>query len=366
MSGTGRVPVGVIGAGHISSEYLGNLARFPDVDVCFVADLDRERARSQAGAYGVPGSGSVEELLAIDAIEIVLNLTIPAVHAEVTGRILAAGKHAWSEKPIALDRASGLALLTAAEERGLRVACAPDTFLGAGLQTAQRLVDAGRIGAPLTALALMQSPGPESWHPNPEFLFDEGAGPLFDMGPYYVTALVQQLGPVSRVTAVSSRARASRVIGSGPKAGLEFPVNVPTQHGAIVEFVGGGSAIILLSFESEIRRTALEVTGVEGALALPDPNRFDGASVATVRGAGPETIAATGASHGRGIGVLELARAIRAGIPERASGRLAHHVLDVMVSIAESAAGRHPVEVASTTVRPAPLPVGWDPGAATL
>ncbi len=367
MTGTGPVAVGVVGAGHISTEYLGNLARFPDLDVRFVADLDIARARSQAAKFGVPASGTVDELLAIDAIEIVVNLTTPAVHAEVSRRIVGAGKHAWSEKPIALDRASGAALLAAAEDRGVRIAGAPDTFLGAGLQTAQRLVDAGRIGRPLSALAILQGPGPESWHPNPEFLFDIGAGPLFDMGPYYITALVQQLGPVRRVSAVSSTARPTRVIGSGPKAGREFPVNVPTQHAAILEFAAGGTAILLLSFESAIRRIALEITGTGGSLGLPDPNEFEGASVLTLADASkPETVAALGSTFGRGSGVLELARAIRAGVPERAAGRLAYHVLDVMVSVTEAAAERRPVEIESTTHKPDPLPVTWDPAAATL
>jgi len=364
---SGPVGVGVIGAGNISTEYLRNLTCFPDVNVRFVADLDLERARAQADAFGVPGAGAVDDLLADAGIEIAVNLTLPAVHAAVGQRIVIAGKHAWSEKPLALDRLSGAALLAAADARGLRVACAPDTFLGAGLQTALRLVDAGRIGAPVSALALMQGPGPESWHPNPEFLFDIGAGPLFDIGPYYLTALVALFGPIRRVSAVASKARATRVIGSGPKAGRGFPVNVPTQHTAILEFEAGGTAVLLLSFESEIGRTQLEVTGVDGSLVLPDPNTFAGATTLLARGAvGQEAVESVGAAFGRGTGVVDLARAIRAGIPERASGRQAYHVLDVMASIAEAAAGGMPVEVASTTVRPALLPEGWDPSVATL
>ncbi|PJJ70993.1 putative dehydrogenase [Diaminobutyricimonas aerilata] len=368
MSGSGRVGVGVIGAGVISSQYLDNLTQFPDVEVLFIADLDLDRARTQAEKYGVPGSGSVEELLAVDEIEIVVNLTIPAVHVEVGQQILAAGKHVWSEKPFALDRDSGRRLLDDAHARGLRVATAPDTFLGAGLQTGQRVVDSGTIGTPLTGLAIMQGPGPESWHPSPEFLFDIGAGPLFDIGPYYLTLLVQVFGPAARVFAVSSTARTTRVIGSGPKAGTEFPVNVPTHHSAIIQFESGASAQLLLSFESQLRRSGVvEINGAEGTLEFPDPNTFEGASRLWARGEEEsKAVEAVGSTFTRGTGVVELARAIRADVPERASGELGFHVLDLMVSIAEAAESGEPVEVTSTTARPQALPEGWDPSAATL
>lgn len=366
MSRSGVVGIGIVGAGVISGAYLENLTSFPDLEVLFVADLRLERAQAQAERYGVSGFGTVEELLGIADIEIVVNLTVPAVHAEISHRALAAGKHVWSEKPFATDRTSGLALLADAANRGLRVACAPDTFLGAGLQSAQRLLDSGRVGPGLTAIALCQNPGAESWHPSPEFLFDFGGGPLFDLGPYYVTAFVQLFGPVSRVTAISSTARTVRTIGSGPKTGTVFPVNVPTQHSAILEFQSGQSAVLVISAESEIERTQVEVTARDGALALPDPNQFVGATTVFARDAAPEIMAESGAASGRGMGVLDLARSIRAGVPERARGEFAYHVLDVMVSIAEAAQTRAIVEVASTTQRPEPLPVEWDPGAATL
>ncbi|HSP51329.1 MAG TPA: Gfo/Idh/MocA family oxidoreductase, partial [Cryobacterium sp.] len=177
MSGTGPVGVGIIGAGVISGTYLENMTAFPDLSVLFVADLDAGRARAQAEAYGVPGFGTVDELLAIDEIEIVVNLTVPAVHTEVGELIIAAGKHVWSEKPLALDQKAGAALLAAADAAGLRVACAPDTVLGAGIQTAMRAIARGDIGEPLTATTMFHVPGPEAWHPNPEFLFAHGAGP---------------------------------------------------------------------------------------------------------------------------------------------------------------------------------------------
>jgi len=368
-SGTGRVGVGVIGAGVISTEYLGNLTEFPDLDVRFVADLDTERARAQASAFGVPASGTVDELLADDRVEIVVNLTIPAVHVDVALQALAAGKHVWSEKPFALDRSSGRRLLEAAHDAGLRVATAPDTFLGAGIQSARRLVESGEIGEALTALTLMQSPGPESWHPNPDFLFQDGAGPLFDIGPYYLTALVQLFGPVASVSAQVSKASERRTIGSGPRAGQQFDVTVPTHVGALFQFESGRSAQSIFSFDSKLGRTSFEVAGSTGTLVVPDPNTFDGELVlhdGASGDTGTRAIAAQGVTRTRGIGVLELARAVRAGVPERASGEQAFHVLDVMVSTIEAASSGTVVGVTSTVDLAPALPADWDPTARTL
>jgi predicted dehydrogenase len=363
----GVVGVGIIGAGVISTQYLDNLTAFADVEVRFIADLDLARAQAQAEAYGVAGHGSVDELLARDDIEIVVNLTIPAVHVEVGLQIIAAGKHVWSEKPLALDREGGRELLDAAAKAGVRVACAPDTFLGAGLQSAFRTIASGRIGEPRTALAAMQSPGPESWHPNPAFLFDKGAGPLFDIGPYYLTTLVQIFGPVERVSATASRSRETRTIGSGPLAGTEFPVVVPSHHAALIEFESGASAQAIFSFDTHIARGAIvEIGATAGGIELPDPNNFDGASTVWVPGEPGAEQPAEGSTYGRGSGVVDLARSIRAGVPEQASGELAYHVLDVMVSIAEAADAKRPVDVRSTVPQPTPLPVEWDPSEATL
>ncbi|MGG7466380.1 MULTISPECIES: Gfo/Idh/MocA family protein [unclassified Plantibacter] len=357
---TGPVGVGLIGAGVISDQYLTNLTTFPDLDVRFVADLDTERARTQAEKYGVPGSGTVEELLADPEIQIVVNLTIPKVHVAIALQALAAGKHVWSEKPFALDRESGKELLAAANAAGLRVATAPDTFLGAGIQSARRLIESGEIGAPLTALTLMQSPGPESWHPNPDFLFQEGAGPLFDIGPYYLTALVQLFGPVARVTALASTASPTRTIGSGPRAGESFDVTVPTHVSALYEFESGQVAQSVFSFDSKLARAQFEVAGSTGTLVVPDPNTFEG-DLLVYRGTDPETIPATGSTSSRGTGVVELAQAIRAGRPERASGELAFHVLDVMVATAESGTSKTSVEVESTVELAPALAEDWDP-----
>ncbi|MHB1173219.1 MAG: Gfo/Idh/MocA family protein [Lacisediminihabitans sp.] len=367
MTGTGSVGVGVIGAGVISSQYLDNLTEFPDLDVLFVADVDIDRAQAQAAKYGLPDSGTVDALLAHPRIEIVVNLTNPSAHVEVARRALHAGKNVWTEKPFALDRASGRVLLDEANRLGLRVATAPDTFLGAGIQTALRTIANGVIGTPLTALALMQSPGPESWHPSPEFLFQEGGGPLFDIGPYYLTTLVQTFGPARKVTAVGSTSRGTRMIGSGPRAGTEFPVTVPSHHGALIEFERGASAQVVFSFQSHLHRTGLvEVSGTEATLVFPDPNTFDGDSMLFDGTDDGRAITSVGARSTRGTGVVELAQAMRAGRPERAHGEQAFHVLDIMVSIAESAQQGESAVVESWFEQAPGVPENWDPKTATL
>lgn len=368
----GPVGVGVIGAGVISTQYLENLTRAADVRVLMVADLDVDRAAARAAEFGVPSSGTVAELLARDDIEIVVNLTIPAAHVPVALDALAAGKHVWSEKPFALDLVGGQALLDEAHRAGLRVACAPDTVLGAGIQTGRRLIESGAIGAPLTALTLFQVSGPEAWHPNPDFLYALGGGPLFDMGPYYLSTLVQLMGPAARVVARGSQARASRVIGSGPRAGESFPVEVPTHVAALIDFENGTTAQSTFSFQSSRPRVGVvEVSGTEGTLSLPDPNMFDGELRIWRDGmfeeSDAEVVPATGSTFSRGAGVVELARAIRAGRPERASGEFAFHVLDLMVSIQKSAeTDGAAVTIESTVTNPPALPADWDPTAATL
>jgi hypothetical protein len=270
--------------------------------------------------------------------------------------------------PVRGCRASGLGLLKAADAAGVRLGCAPDTFLGAGLQTARRIIDRGDIGTPLTAMTTFQTPGPESWHPNPAFLFQYGAGPLFDMGPYYLTALVQIFGSVRTVAAVGSKAKDVRVIGSGPRLGEEFAVEVPTHVSAMARFEGGASSHSVFSFESPRRRMGfVEITGTEATISLPDPNYFVG-DVRLWR-AGDEdwtVIPATGPAPGRGMGVLDLARSLRAGVPHRAAGHLAHHVLDTMVAISESMESGTFVDVESSAPASAALPGDWDPTASTL
>jgi predicted dehydrogenase len=372
---TGPVGVGLIGAGMISDTYLDNLTSFPDVKVLIVGDLDPARARTQADAHGVPGAGTADDVLAHPDVELVINLTIPAVHAKVSAAAVAAGKNVWSEKPISIDRASGRSLLEDAAAAGLLVGIAPDTVLGPGVQVALRAIARGDIGTPLAAQTTFQYPGPDLFHPNPEFLFAAGAGPLFDVGPYYLTALVHVFGPFASVAAVGVRGRATRTILAGERAGTEFPVVAPTHVSAIATFAGGGVAQSLLSFDSPLARMGIvEITGTDGTLMIPDPNYFDG----VVRITRPVTMATLTddpvwtslpmpePTYGRGAGALDLARCIRGGGTPVASGELGYHVLDTMVAMEESMGTGQTTAVTSTVAAVPLLPEGWDPYEATL
>ena len=363
----GPVGVGIIGAGTISKTYLENLTSFPDVEVLAVGDIVTEAAQAKAEEFGIGTHGGPDAVLGHDGVELVINLTIPAVHAEVAAQAIEAGKHVFNEKPLALERVSAKALLDRADAAGLRVGCAPDTFLGSGLQEVRKIIDRGDIGQPLSALTLMQSPGPESWHPNPAFLFQEGAGPLFDIGPYYFTTLVQFFGAVDSVAAVGSKSREQRVIGSGPKAGETFDVTVPTHVSATARYASGQSSQTILSFDSSARRVLFEVNGTEGTIAVTDPNNFDGEI--KIIGRTDEdwkSVTKTEALSSRGTGALEMARAIREGRPHRATGAQAYHVLDIMESVGEAAESGAYVTVGSTFERPELLPEDWDPKAKTF
>lgn len=366
---TGPVGIGFIGAGNISDQYLENLVKFADVRVVFIADLDLVRAAAQANKYSVGASGSVEELLANPDVEIVVNLTIPAAHAEVDLMCIAAGKHVWSEKPYALSREAAREVAAAADLAGVLVCVAPDTIMGAGIQTALRAIEDGKIGTPLSGITMFQVGGPESWHPSPEFYYSKGGGPLLDMGPYYISTLVAVFGPVARVSAMGSKSRETRVIAAGPRAGTEFSVDVPTHVSALIEFESGASAQSIFSFDSPLFRMGfVEINGTRGTLSLPDPNRFDGDSELHL-GADPSDISAivaTGPTHGRGTGVTEMAQAIREGRKVRIPGEIALHVLDVMLSIQDAIDEKRWVEVESTLAPIAPLPSTWDPINSTL
>ncbi len=364
---TRPVVVGIIGAGNVSDQYLPSLLSYPDIEVRGIADLDVSRARAQAAKYDLSFAGTAEELLAIGDIELVLNLTTPAAHTEVALAVLQSGRHVWGEKPLTLDRSSAQDVLKAAAAAGLAVGNAPDTILGAGIQTAQRLLADGAIGEPHTVLTLMQGPGPESWHPRPQFLFARGAGPLFDIGPYYVTTLVQLLGSIAAVRAAGHRASPERVIGTGPDAGTRFPVEVDTHLSVLTTFRSGAVGTSIYSFDSAVRRQLFEITGSGGALRVP-VSGFNGPPAVLRTGAdeGWTDVPPVGEERDRGVGVLEMARAIRAGVPPRASGELAYHVLDVMLAIEESANSGRPVEVASTVPAVPPLAADWSSIEATL
>ncbi|WP_051796990.1 Gfo/Idh/MocA family protein [Catenuloplanes japonicus] len=350
---SGPVGLAIIGCGTVSHQYLRTLAGYPDdVRVLACADLDAARAAEVAEKYGVPAATDVPSAIAHPDVELVVNLTVPAAHDLVAADAINAGRHVYNEKPLSLDRTSGARMLAAAATAGVRVGGAPDTFLAPGMATALRLAADGGIGTPQSALLIMQSPGPESWHPSPEFLYQHGAGPLFDIGPYYLTALTAAFGPARRVVAQGRRAFASRTIGSGPKAGTAFDVEVPTHVTALIEFTDGPVATLVMSFDSPLARTGLlELTGTEATLALPDPNAHRANGRILRRGA--QEWAELPAEHddphvGRGFGVTEMARAIRAGVPHAASGERALHVLDLMLSIQESVDNGGYVEVGSS------------------
>lgn len=372
----GPVGVAVVGAGVISAEYLRTLTTFPDIRLVAVADIVPERAAAAARTHGIPLAGDLPTVLDEPDVELIVNLTVPAAHAQVAAAALRAGKHVYGEKPLTPAPADAEKLLAEASERGLLLGGAPDTFLGAGLQSALRAVRAGHIGTPVAATTAVQSLGPEGWHPDPAFFYQPGAGPLFDLGPYYLTALVALFGAVERVAATAARARVRRTVGSGPKAGQSFPVDVPTHVCALLDFASGASANSTFSFDSSHPRIRFEITGTEGTLAVPDPNTFRGPL--RVRANGDDEwhdLPVRGRTDGRGLGVLDMARAIRAhdaprdgGAPDahRASGALALHVLQTMTAITRSADRAEFTPLPAQVVPPPPLPDGWDPTAATL
>ena len=351
--------VGIIGAGTIAAAYLRAIRTFTALEAVAIADLDLDRARARADAFGVPRACSVDELLRDPQVDVVLNLTVPAAHAEVSGAALAAGKHVYSEKPLATRRADGEALVAAAAERSLRLGCAPDTVLGPGLRTARAALDAGEIGRPLAATAMMASRGPDAWHPDPGFFYQPGAGPLFDFGPYYLSALVQLLGPVAAVAADAVVGLPERVVGSGPKVGTRLRPTTPTHVAALLAFEAGPRATLLTSFDVvATEHPRIEVYGTEGTLAVPDPNTFGGP--VRLRRHDEDAwrelpLPAGAAEDARGIGLAEMAEAHAAGRPHRASGDLALHVLDVMETILDAAEARRWADLATRTERPAAL-----------
>ena len=356
---------GIVGCGNISGVYFEAGRKFEAFDVVACADMVPERARAKAAEYEGIEARSVEALLEDPAIEIVINLTIPAAHAEIARAALEHGKSVYSEKPMAVRKEDGRALLDLAKRTGKLVGGAPDTFMGAGIQTCRKLIDDGWIGEPVAATAFMLSAGHERWHPDPAFFYKPGAGPMLDMGPYYVTALVNLLGPVARLTGAARITHPVRTITSEPLRGEQIEVEVPTHLAGLLEFESGPVGTIVTSFDvwhHELPR--IEIYGSEGSLSVPDPNSFGGP--VKLRRGSAENWTEMPLSHGyeeqsRGLGVADMAYALRSGRPHRASGELTRHVLDVMLSIEESSeSGRH-ISLESTCARPAPLPLGLAP-----
>jgi predicted dehydrogenase len=357
-----RMRVGVVGCGKISEVYLKNLTSSSDVEVIACSDVLLERAQEKAAAFGVPRACSNTELLADPDVELVVNLTVPTAHAEVTLAAIDASKHVASEKPLATNMSDARRIRDEANARNVVVACAPDTFLGPGFQTSLALLREERIGEPIAATAFRVHRGPENWHPNPGIFFGPGAGPLLDVGVYYVTHLVCLLGPVRRVGGMG-RVLYPEVI---PSKGPTIKVTTPTFVAGLLEFASGVQAVLVTSFgiaAYELPHMHVYCTG--GVLAVPDPNTFDGPVL--VRGneedaewrEQPLLFPTTRVrSDSRGIGVIETVRAIRAGREPRASLSLSYHVTEVMLSILESnESGRH-VTVESTCQPPEPLPAG--------
>lgn len=358
-----KAKVGIIGCGNISGIYFQAGKTFEILDIVAAADLIPERAQAKADEFGCKAVG-VEQLLADPNIEIVMNLTIPIAHAEVALKAIEAGKSVHNEKPLAITREDGRKMLDMAKAKGVRVGCAPDTFMGAGIQTCVKLIDDGWIGEPIGATAFMMCHGHESWHPDPEFYYKVGGGPMFDMGPYYLTALVALMGPVRRVTGSTRITFPERVIGSEPKRGQVIKVDVPTHVAGVIDFQNGAVATIVTSFDVwAANLPCIEIYGTEGSIAVPDPNSFGGPVRVNRRGGWMEVPLTHGyAENSRGIGVADMAYALRSGRQHRASGELAYHVLDVMHAFHDASdQGKH-IQLQSTCSRPAPLPLGLQHG----
>ncbi|WP_018763376.1 Gfo/Idh/MocA family protein [Arthrobacter sp. 135MFCol5.1] len=347
--------VGIIGCGAIIAQYLTTFRRLDQIRLVAVADLDPARAQAVADGYEGVRAISVEELLAADDVELVLNLTIPAAHADVALKAIAAGKSVYGEKPLAATTEEAGQVLDAAREAGVAVGCAPDTVLGTGIQTARKAIDDGLIGAPISATATMATPGHERWHPNPDFYYQPGGGPLLDMGPYYVTALVTLLGPVVSVVGAASHTRNQRTIGSGPRQGEQVAVNIDSHVTGVLVHASGALSTLFMSFDAvKSKSPNIEIHGERGSLVVPDPNHFDGDVQLFSLGAEDwETLPASAGyiDSGRGFGIADLASTPQGKEP-RAGGALAYHVLEVMESILDSARKGTSVAIQSTVDRP--------------
>jgi len=357
-----KVNIGIIGCGNISGIYFQNCFHFEILSVVACADLVPERAQVKAAEYPGVVAYSVDELLKHPEIEIVLNLTTPNAHFEVGKAVLEAGKNLYNEKPLTIRREEGQQLLALAAQKGLKIGCAPDTFLGAGQQTCRKLIDDGWIGKPVAATAFMLCHGHESWHPDPEFYYQSGGGPMFDMGPYYLTSLIHLLGPVKQVAGLTKISFPERLITSEPKKGTRVQVEVPTHIAGLIEFASGAVATIVTSFDVWAAEVpCIEIYGTEGSLSVPDPNCFGG----PVRIYRPGTnawkempLTHIYAENSRGIGIADLAYALRFGRAFRANAELAFHVLDVMHAFHEAFEKQSMLTLSSTCQQPAPLPLG--------
>ncbi|MFB9953148.1 Gfo/Idh/MocA family protein [Rhizobium puerariae] len=354
-----KVGIGIIGCGNISGAYLKAMtSAFPILDIRGLADLNRDMAEAKASEFNL-STRTIDELLADPKVEIIVNLTVPKAHVTVGLQALEAGKHTYSEKPLGINFAEGKKLADAARARNLRIGAAPDTFLGGGHQTARTLIDRGVIGQPVGGTATFMCPGHERWHPNPAFYYEVGGGPMLDMGPYYITDLVNLLGPVAQVGGFAITPRKQRVITSEPRNGERIPVHVPTHVAGVMAFAGGAVVQITMSFDvAGHKHVPLEIYGTEGTLIVPDPNHFGG-QVEYLRKGGrfeEQPVSAPYADGNyRSLGVADMAYAIRSDRPHRANGDLALHVLEVMEAFHTAAEQGRTISIVTATERPAPL-----------
>ena len=359
---------GLLGCGNISGAYLRNKDVFSHLRIVKCASRRDESARATAERFGLEAV-SVDALFRDPEIDMILNLTTPDAHAEINLRALEAGKHVYTEKPFAITREDARKVLRLASEKCLRTGCAPDTFLGGGHQTCRKLIDSGAVGTISGGCAIMANRGPEGWHPNSGFYYQKGGGPLMDMGPYYITALVNLLGPVKRVAGFGGRAVDLR-LGRDANLGRTYPVEVDTHFAAVLEFASGAAINLTMSFDvfrlSGQMENCIELWGLDGALRTPDPNTFNGevrfANAGTKDGWETPENTFIYNDNMRLIGLADMAAGIELGRPHRCSGELAYHVTDVMWSILESAETRQTVALESTCARPAPLREGLAPG----
>jgi predicted dehydrogenase len=356
-----KTKIGIIGCGNISAIYFQNLKKLENTEVAACADIVMDKARARAEEFGIPQVLSVEALLKRPDIKIILNLTIPKAHAEVAFKALHAGKSVYNEKPLTITRADGKKLLALARKKRLLVGGAPDTFMGGGIQTCRKLIDDGWIGKPVAATAFMMCHGHESWHPDPEFYYKNGGGPLFDMGPYYLTALVNLIGPVRRVSGFANITFPERRITSQPKYGKKIKVETPTHIAGTMEFENNALCTLVTSFDVWGHHMPhIEIHGTLGSLSVPDPNTFGGPVLFRSSKApdwNPIPIPFKYTENSRGIGVADMAEALSKRGKPRASGELTYHVLDVMHSFLDSAKAKKHIAVQSTCQKPAALSV---------
>src|ERR1700722_11719798 len=357
--GMNRVKVAVIGCGNISAAYLKAAQTFPILEIVALSDMNFAAAEARSAEFGIPAQ-PVEAVLADSAIEVVLNLTVPKAHVEVGLKAIAAGKHVHSEKPLGVTLAEARKLVDAAAAKSLRLGSAPDTFLGGSHQTARQCVDDGLIGRPVGGTAFFMCPGHERWHPNPGFYYLTGGGPMLDMGPYYVTDLVNLLGPVASVSGVATRTRSERVVTSQPLAGARIPVEIASHVTGTLMFVSGAAVTMTMSFDvARHRHAPIELYGEKGSLIVPDPNYFGGKVELATAAEDWREIPTQGPyadGNYRILGLADMAQAIRSGRPHRASGELAFHVLEVMEAFQTSSDTGKAVAISTRAERPAPLP----------